>query len=349
MKPFCRTVAVSGILVALAFFPSVLTSSFAQAQSSDVQALLDRINRLEADLNNVQRKVFQGQNVPAPSLGGTTSSGGASGEAAALLSARIDALEQEQRQATGRMEEVAFKVDQLSSRLDKLVLDVDFRLSEIERRLNGDAGLGGSAGTEAVTSQTAPEGSDQAQTAGAAPASGQSGSSLAKGPQLLGTLRVPADGGSAVATTAPSAPVETADTAVAATPPASAAPAEQYNYAISLIRKDDYAGAEQAFTQFLEGNKDHALAGNAQYWLGETHYVRGDYPNAASAFLNGYQTYPKNSKAADNLLKLAMTLGRMEQTEEACVTFQQLDKQFTTLPARLKRIANREKQKFGCS
>ncbi|MEP4189481.1 MAG: tol-pal system protein YbgF [Sneathiella sp.] len=342
MKPFCRTVAVSSILMALAFFPSVLTSSFVQAQSSDVQALLDRINRLEADLNNVQRKVFQGQNVPAPSPGGSASSGGASGEAAALLSARIDALEQEQRQATGRMEEVAFKVDQLSSRLDKLVLDVDFRLSEIERRLNGGLAAGGTGGIGTASAPSQPSGAG-------VDTNSPVDSGLPKGTQLLGTLRVPAEGGSTVATTAPSAPAETTGTAVAATPPASAAPAEQYNYAISLIRKDDYAGAEQAFTQFLEGNKEHALAGNAQYWLGETHYVRGDYPNAASAFLNGYQTYPKNSKAADNLLKLAMTLGRMEQTEEACVTFQQLDKQFTALPARLKRIANRERQKFGCS
>ena len=76
--------------------------------------------------------------------------------------------------------------------------------------------------------------------------------------------------------------------------------------------------------------------------------MRGDYPNAASAFLNGYQQYPKSSKASDNLLKLAMTLGRMDQVAEACATFQQLEKQFSNIPARLKRISDREKSRFKC-
>ena len=112
-------VAVTGT----ALFLLALSAGTSLAQSSDVQALLDRINRLEADLNNVQRKVFQGQEVPAPILSGSGPIAG--GEAAALLSSRIDALEGEQRRSTGNMEELVFKVDQLSSRLDKLVLDLE--------------------------------------------------------------------------------------------------------------------------------------------------------------------------------------------------------------------------------
>ncbi len=349
MKSGIQIFRNSMLLMGTALFLLFVSTASGIAQSSDVQALLDRINRLEADLNNVQRKVFQGQDVPAPTVSGNAPASG--GEAAALLSSRIDALEDEQRRSTGSMEELVFKVDQLSSRLDKLVLDVDFRLTEIERRLNGGVGT-----TGAVTAL--PQGTSNIQSSAGnsgdqATATSSSSEGLPKGTQLLGTLKVPAAGGSAIATTAPSnspAGTDTGNNTVASvSPDAAATPADQYNQAITLIRKEDYAGAEQAFSRFLEGNKDHALAGNAQYWLGETHYVRGDYPNAASAFLNGYQNYPQNSKAADNLLKLAMTLGRMEQKEEACVTFQQLEKQFSKLPARLKRIAGREKQKFGCS
>lgn len=344
--------------VALAAFVSVsLLVPSVHAQSSDVQALLDRINRLEADLNNVQRKVFQGQDVPAPSVSSSSSAVVPQGEAAALLSSRLDSLEEEQRGFTGTLEEVTFKVDQLKNRLDKLVLDIDFRLSDIERRLNGgqalplannnpagEAGTGGSVAQSAQTENSIAAGQPASNTA----------EGLPKGTQLLGTLRVPKDGGQPLATTskAPGVtpPASTSGTETASAPVvANLSPAEQYNQAIALIRKDDYAGAEAAFTSFLEQNSEHSLAGNAQYWLGETHYVRGDYPSAASAFLNGYQNYPQSSKGADNLLKLAMTLGRMEQKEEACVTFQQLEKQYKNLASRLKRIAGREKEKFGCS
>lgn len=316
----------------------VLTVSMSpvQAQSSDVQALLDRMNRLEADLNTVQRKVFQGQSVPAPSTSGSPVVVGGS-EAAALLSARIDALEQEQRRITGTSEEVNFKLDQMKSRLDKLILDVDFRLTEIERRL-------GSASTQGTVNGAAPQ--VLSNPSSAVPANNQTntaavaeGGQLPEGTKLLGTLRANPNGDAITAAVA--------DPSAAAM--ANLAPEEQYNLAMGLIRKDDYAGAEQAFTNFLGQNSAHALAGNAQYWLGETFYVRGDYNNAASAFLNGYQNYPKSSKAADNLLKLGMTLGRMEQNEQACATFQQLSKQFKILPSRLEQIAAREKQKFNCS
>ncbi|MEH6401770.1 MAG: tol-pal system protein YbgF [Sneathiella sp.] len=330
-------------VVSVCLIPLTLTSFHnASAQASEVQALLDRINRLEADLNNVQRKVFQGQNVPAPKLNsGATSVVGGS-EAAVLLSTRLGTLEEEQRRATGSTEEVAFKLDQLASRLNKLVLDVDFRLTEIERRLNG-----GSFPTENLSGLSDTPVSDQATivSSNSTPSSPQA-TDLPKGTQLLGTISVP-NGSNTSATTTNEKPVNTVAN-VGKESVAALNPEDQYNRAISLIRKDDYGGAEKAFSLFLERNENHTLSGNAQYWLGETFYVRGDYPNAASAFLKGYQEYPKNSKAADNLLKLAMTLGRMDQKQEACATFQQMDKQFTKLPARLKRISSSEKKKFEC-
>lgn len=332
----------------------VVPFQVANAQSSDIQSLLDRINRLEADLNNVQRKVFQGQDVPAPpvSTGNTPIVGGS--EAAVLLSARLGALEEEQRRATGSAEENTFKIDQISSRLNKLVLDVDFRLTEIEHRLNGGVSVGengeGAAGQLSSSTQsqnTGASGGAQGTNATNTPSTSSSETlNLPAGTQSLGTLRVP-KGSDGVVSGVP--PQTVNDVASAAKPEIdNSNPADQYNYAISLIREDDYAGAEKAFSNFLEGNQGHSLSGNAQYWLGETHYVRGDYPNAASAFLQGYQDYPNNSKAADNLLKLAMTLGRMDQKQEACATFQQMDKQFPKLRVRLKRISDSEKKKFEC-
>ncbi|USG62703.1 tol-pal system protein YbgF [Sneathiella marina] len=341
----CQPVkTVSRCLVAVSILFATTTLSF--AQSSEVQALIDRINRLELDLNDVQRQLYNGTPPPprpqaapstsAPSTLGTT--GNTSG--LALLTGRISAIEDEQRRLTGAQEETLFKIDQVKNRLDKLVKDVDFRLTAIERQLGGGAGTAVLVPPQGQTGNTAATSNTVVIDSGSVP----------EGSKVLGTVAAPttAGGGTANNTAASTAAAGVATAAVVGNLPAGS-PSEQYNYAISLVRAGEYDQAEAAFSEFLQQHKDHDLAGNAQYWLGETFYVRGDYPNAASAFFEGYETYPDNSKAADNLLKLAMTLGRMDQKEEACATFAQIDKQFNTLPARLVRSINREKQKLECS
>ncbi|MEX1035098.1 MAG: tol-pal system protein YbgF [Sneathiella sp.] len=343
----------------------------AQAQSnSEIKALVDRINRLERDITDMQRQVYTGA-TPAPRPAApsspsslpTTSGGGVSQDGLALLLQRISALEEEQRQLTGAQEEASFKIDQMTTRLDKLVKDVDFRLTDIERRL-GTAGttsgaMSGAAGAPAPLPGTGSTSGSNSSTAGTASSSGApvvvGGDSLPSGSRVLGTL--PATSGTAATASPPTATsggsASPSTTMAANAPTDGGLPAgsasEQYNYAISLVREDRYDEAERAFSEFLTRHKDSDLAGNAQYWLGETFYVRGDYPNAASAFFEGYQNYPDSSKAADNLLKLAMTLGQMDQKVEACATFAQMDKQFSQIPARLKQTADREKQKLGCA
>ena len=87
---------------------------------------------------------------------------------------------------------------------------------------------------------------------------------------------------------------------------------------------------------FVQRYPNDPLAGNAQYWLGETYYVRKDYENAATAFAEGYQKYPESGKAADNLLKLGMSLGNLGKKSEACSAFARLDRDFPTAPANVK-------------
>ena len=50
-----------------------------------------------------------------------------------------------------------------------------------------------------------------------------------------------------------------------------------------------------ALKEFIDKNKDHELAG-PQYWYGETFRIRQLYSDAASAYLDGYQNYPKSKK-----------------------------------------------------
>ena len=103
---------------------------------------------------------------------------------------------------------------------------------------------------------------------------------------------------------------------------------EQYNHAFGLMKQADYPAAEAAFKDFVEAHPNDPMAGNAQYWLGETYYARGKYMEAASAFAEGYKRYPKSAKAPDELLKLGMSLARANQKQNACVALAQLDQEF---------------------
>lgn len=114
----------------------------------------------------------------------------------------------------------------------------------------------------------------------------------------------------------------------------------------SLLRRQ-FNDAEVGFRGFLEQHRDHSLAGNAQYWLGETYYVQGDYKQAAQAFLSGYRDFPKSRKAADSLLKLGLSLNRLGQKEQACAAYMQVGSQFPKAVEARKR-AQSEIKRAGC-
>ncbi len=161
---------------------------------------------------------------------------------------------------------------------------------------------------------------------------------------IFGTLTPPGS---------PSAKTELAGAAPAGRPAAAGAfaggsAAEQYNHAFGLLKQADYPAAEAALKAFVEQHPKDPMAGNAQYWLGETYYTRNRFLEAASAFAEGYKRYPKSAKAADDLLKLAMSLGRANQKQNACVALAQLDHDFPKPGAAVKDHAEAEKQRLGC-
>ncbi len=109
------------------------------------------------------------------------------------------------------------------------------------------------------------------------------------------------------------------------------------------------SGSGLAFKAFVAQHPKDPLAGNAQYWLGETFYAQSDYKNAAIAFAEGYQKYPKSSKAPDNLLKLGMSLGQTGRKADACTAFKQLNSQFPSASAAIKDRTTRAQQRYGCT
>lgn len=167
----------------------------------------------------------------------------------------------------------------------------------------------------------------------------------------IGSLIAGGESAPAEATPGEAAPAEEAPAAGTSGKTASVeggGPEKDYEEAYGQLLQQQYDGAEIAFRDFLVRYPDNPLAGNAQYWLGETYYVRGQYKPAAEAFLAGYDKYKKAQKAPDSLLKLAMSLSRLGQKESACSAFTTLDTQYPKASAQLKRRAQTERERAGC-
>ncbi len=314
---------------------SVLTVSAAPVAAQDVRVLQDRLQRLESELVQLQRQVYRGgaaappsgMVAPAPTTGG----GAGDGSAYGILLTRVDQLEEQLRNLTGRLEQSEFRNQQLQRRVDKLVEDVDFRFAQLEKKEAADAGTP----TPLAPVPLAPGQSGPAATP---PAPGTSAGPGAP-PATLGTIPATAMQQQRVA---------------AAPPPASAGKLppgttqERYNYAVKLLQQGDYAAAESAFTEFTTAHPNDPLTANAQYWVGETYFARNQFDRSAKAFLAGYQKYPKSAKAPDNLLKLSMSLTNLNQKQEACAVLKQLSTEFPNADAQNKQAAARERTRAGC-
>jgi tol-pal system protein YbgF len=144
--------------------------------------------------------------------------------------------------------------------------------------------------------------------------------------------------------TAPPKPKVVSESAADAGTP----PQQLYERAYSFLLTKDYATAETTFESFLKQHPTHPLAGNAQFWLGETFYVRHQYRPAAAAFLKGYQDYAKSQKAPESLLKLAMSLQRLGQKDAACSSFTEFASKYPSAPDRIRSLAESERKRSGC-
>ncbi len=148
-------------------------------------------------------------------------------------------------------------------------------------------------------------------------------------------------------TAAQAAPQASGSAPVKLKPPPSDA-GEAYREAFRLLQKADYAAAEVSFKAFLKDHADTEYAGNAQYWLGETYYVRGQFEPAAVAFADGYKKYRKGAKAPDSLLKLGFSMRKLNQSEKACAALDQLLKEFPSAPKAQLDLARKTRGEMKC-
>ena len=237
---------------------------------------------------------------------------------------KLSEIEQQFQQLTNKFEEINFKIDKLSSRLSKVQADNQLRFQELEV---GNV-------NNAVTSKTEKSlpGSSQPQDLGAITYKDTETTDLVQKTQSIETT-------SSVVT-------ENFVTEEKILPKTN--PKDQYNFATSLLKQGDYTTAERALREFVIDNPEHNLAGNAQYWYAETFRIRQLYTDAASAYLEGYQKYPKGEKAPINLLKLGVSMIQIGEKDQGCKMINGVEKQYPKANQSVIQKAKYESQKFEC-
>ena len=246
---------------------------------------------------------------------------------------KLSEIENQFQELTNKFEEINFKLDKLSSRMSKVQADNQIRFQDLENVVSSDST------TNKLTKKTNNEQLE------VLPGSSQ--------PQDLGSISY-----KDTATNETSQKTNSVDsTALVVTETFQAeekilpneSPDKQYQFATSFLKVGDYSTAERAFREFVDTNPEHNLAGNAQYWYAETFRIRQLYTDAASAYLEGYQRYPKGEKAPINLLKLGVSMVQIGEKDQGCKMINGVEEQYPEANQSVIQKAKYESQKFECN
>ena len=300
-----------------------LTSLNAEQDEVYLQAIADQIQVITKDLKTLEKAVYQKSDVASSATLSTIKSDGLNEDVLTKHLLKLNEIEDQFRKLTNKFEEVNFKLDKLSTRVTKIQSDSQLQFSYLENWTS----LSPKEKQQAVL-----PGSSKPQDFGASP--GYQTSNLPK-EQIINSI-------------------ESAQTVIAEEPEKQKSllpdkpAAEQYDFAVSFMKIGDYETAEFALKEFIDKNKDDDLAGSAQYWYGETFRIRQLYSDAATAYLDGYQNYPKSKKAPDNLLKLGMTMVQLGEKEQGCKMISGLKKEYPKASKSVLQKAQYEQKKFKC-
>ena len=353
--------AARAMTLALALLMA-LPGGTALAQDNQINTLVQQIQRLRDDLTLLQRDYYQGRQTTPPPAATLNTNPQLGTQFVNQFETRLAGFEDELRSLVGNIERIERGINDSRVRLDKLVGDVDFRLNAIERQLSTQTTA---VAPPAAAAVPAPTPAPAVAAATPRPATVQPTPPPLQTPVEVAPGRPnPAAGAQVLGVLTPEqarAPVPAPAAAPAAQPTAQAAaaqaatilprgtPKQQYDFAYGLLQQFRIPEAERAFTEFLAQHAADDLSHNARYWLGETYYARAQYQQAAVAFFDGYQKAPSGPKAADNLLKLGMSLGRMDQKQEACATLAELGTRFPNASADIRNQATAERRRLACT
>ena len=301
-----------------------LSPAFAEEEEIYLKSLSDQIQVILKDIKTLEKAVYQKSNLLPDNTSKAISSNRLNEDIMTKHLLKLNEIEDQFRELTNKFEEVNFKLDKLSTRVTKIQSDTQLRFSDLEN---------GNIDKSSKKNVTALPGSTKPQDFGAAPA--YQTSNLPKEQSLNS--------------------VESAQTVISEEPEKresllpNKSTEEQYEFAVSFMKIGDYETAEFALKEFIDKNKEHDLAGSAQYWYGETFRIRQLYSDAATAYLDGYQNYPKSKKAPDNLLKLGITMVQLGEKDQGCKMISGLKKEYPKASKSVLQKAQYEQKKFKCN
>mgnify|MGYP001388906759 CR=1 FL=1 len=122
---------------------------------------------------------------------------------------------------------------------------------------------------------------------------------------------------------------------------------KKYENAIKLLWANKYEKAEEELIQ-LKNLKPKDLMPNIQYWLGEVYYAKKNFQQAVLEFGEGFTNYPDSIKGPDNLLKLGLSFSNLNQKNEACSAFYELEIKYKNSPKNVIERSQEERKKLNC-
>ncbi len=297
-----------------------------------------------------------------------------SGPSNAELVVRIDRLERMNRELTGQIEELQFKL----------------RKMEEQARAGGAAAVAPPAAQPAPQANTArpvspgPVASLPTATPGAS--TPVEGSHLRRGDAFDPTQNPTAPGAPRqLGTTQPSAPIAPGTSGplggrdpgeapnpmrpidlgaprpvtppVAATPPTGAGdtqiasapqgPKEEYELASAFLKQGQYDNAQKGFESFIAKHTKSRYMPDAVFGLGETYFQRGRHREAAEQYLKISTSYANSARGPEAMLRLGQALNALGAKEQACASFAEVGRKYPSASTTI-RAADRESKKISC-
>ena len=316
----------------------ILNLFFINISFADNHNIYETLEIIKNDLKTLERAVYSGSiEVKASTNDSSVSNLDQNSEDVLtrhLL--KLSEVEDQFRELTNKFEEINFKLDKLSTRVSKIQADNQIRFQDIETNIS-------SGNISSVENQLSSKPKTDEQKV--LPGSSQ--------PQDLGTISY-----KDTETNETSQQIQSVDTTASIVTetfqseekilPQDLNAVKQYEFATSFLKVGDYSTAERAFREFVLSNPDHELAGSAQYWYAETFRIRQLYTDAASAYLEGYQKYPKGKKAPINLLKLGVSMVQIGEKDQGCKMINGVELQYPNANQSVIQKAKYESKKFEC-
>ena len=298
---------------------------------ADNHNIIEILEIIQKDLKTLEKAVYSDSSSSDLSVNSTNMDQN-SEEVLTRHLLKLSEIENQFQELTNKFEEINFKLDKLSNRLSKVQANNQIRFQQLE------------SGSAVVGDETKISSVPKTDEEKILPGSSQ--------PQDLGSISYKETETKLEQQQLQS--IETTSTVVTETFVSeekllpNTNPENQYEFAISFLKIGDYNTAERALREFVKTNSDHELAGSAQYWYAETFRIRQLFTDAASAYLEGYQKYPKSQKAPVNLLKLGVSLVQIGEKDQGCLMITGVKKQYPKANQSVLQKAKYEEKKFEC-